>query len=168
MFKNIDYKNFNQNPFELIGNEWMLITAKNKQNGKVNAMTASWGGLGFMWGNPVAFVVIRPQRYTIDFVNSSNEFSLCFFDEKYKKTLSYFGTVSGRDEDKISNSGLTVADSSEIPYFNESKIVLLCSNLFKQKFEENCFVDSQIIEKWYQNKDYHYLYIASVNQILQK
>lgn len=168
MFKNIDYKNFNQNSFELIGNEWMLITAKNKQNGKVNAMTASWGGLGFMWGNPVAFVVIRPQRYTIDFVNSSNEFSLCFFDEKYKKTLSYFGTVSGRDEDKISNSGLTVADNSEIPYFNESKIVLLCSNLFKQKFEENCFVDSQIIEKWYQNKDYHYLYIASVNQILQK
>ena len=82
--------------------------------------------------------------------------------------MSYFGTVSGRDEDKISNSGLTVADNSEIPYFNESKIVLLCSNLFKQKFEENCFVDSQIIEKWYQNKDYHYLYIASVNQILQK
>lgn len=90
MFKNINFKNFNQNPFELIGNEWMLITAKNKQNEKVNAMTASWGGLGFMWGKPVAFVVIRPQRYTIDFINSSNECSLCFFDEKYKKNFVLF------------------------------------------------------------------------------
>lgn len=168
MFKNFDIDNFNQNPFKLIGDEWMLITAKDKQNGKVNSMTASWGGLGFMWGKPVCFIVVRPQRYTLEFINSSNEFSLCFFDKKYKKTLSYFGTISGRDEDKINNSDLTIFDNSQIPYFNEAKFVLLCSNLYRQKFEENCFINKEIIDKWYPNKDYHYLYIASINQILFK
>ena len=75
-----------------------------------------------------------------------------------------FKKVKDEDIDILINC----AGVGQFGYFNESKIVLLCSNLFKQKFEENCFVDSQIIEKWYQNKDYHYLYIASVNQILQK
>ena len=77
-FKEINIDELYLNPFTKIGKDWMLITAKN--NDKVNTMTASWGGLGFMWGKNVSFTVIRPQRYTKEFIDNSNYFSLCFFN----------------------------------------------------------------------------------------
>ncbi len=85
-----------KNPFQMIGKEWLLVAAE--KAGKTNAMTASWGGVGIMWGKPVAYVFIRPQRYTKEFIDASDTFSLSVLGEEYRKTLSYFGTVSGRDE----------------------------------------------------------------------
>ena len=97
----------------------MLITAE-KEN-KVNTMTASWGGLGVMWGKNVVYVVIRPQRYTKEFIDFSTKFSLSFFSSEYKETLTYLGKVSGRDEDKIKNSKLTVIKRNDVPIFEEAK-----------------------------------------------
>lgn len=97
----------------MIGKEWMLVTAGDKQ--KANTMTASWGGLGVMWGKEVAFIVIRPQRYTKEFIDGGEHLSLCVLDESHRKTLSYLGTVSGRTEDKIQNSGLTLAFDEPAP-----------------------------------------------------
>jgi flavin reductase (DIM6/NTAB) family NADH-FMN oxidoreductase RutF len=97
---------FKCNPFSMIGEDWMLITAEH--NGQTNTMTASWGGLGFMWGKNVAFIVIRPQRYTKEFIDATDTFSLCFFEKQYKKILGYLGSISGRDEDKITKSGLNI------------------------------------------------------------
>lgn len=165
-FKNLDIHDFVLNPFDKIGNEWMLITAKN--NSKVNAMTAAWGGLGFMWGKNVSFIVIRPQRYTKEFIDNSDKFSLCFFDEKYKKTLSYFGTVSGRDEDKIAKSNLTLVDFDNVPIFEEANLVLVCKKLYRQTILPNCFIDTSLDEKWYPIKDYHDLYVSEIEQILTK
>ena len=47
-----------ENAFDLIGKGGMLVTAGNKE--KLNTMTASWGGIGWLWNRPVAFVFIRP------------------------------------------------------------------------------------------------------------
>lgn len=91
--------------FQMIGNDWMLVTAEN--NSQANTMTASWGGFGVIWNKNVTYTFIRPHRYTKEFIDNTDTFSLCFFDKKYKKQLSYLGTVSGRDEDKISKSSLT-------------------------------------------------------------
>ena len=106
-WKKIEADQFNESPFRMIGKEWMLVTAE--KDGKVNAMTASWGGMGVMWGKNVAFVVIRPTRYTKEFIDASETFSLAFLPEKYRKQLSYFGTVSGRDEDKIQKVQFSVS-----------------------------------------------------------
>ena len=106
-YKIITADQFRKNPFKLIGKDWMLVTAGNEE--KVNTMTASWGGLGVMYGKNVAFIVIRPQRYTKEFIDREDTFSLSFLDKKYRKTLNYLGTVSGRNEDKITKSGLTLA-----------------------------------------------------------
>lgn len=165
-FKEINPENINKNVFELIGKEWMLVSASNGK--KINTMTASWGGLGVMWGKNVAYVVIRPQRYTKEFVDASQDFSLSFFDEKYKKALTYLGTVSGRDEDKISKTNLTPVKKGDMPYFEEAKLVLFCKKLYVQNFEEECFLDKQIIEKWYPAKDYHALYIAEITKVFTK
>lgn len=162
--KTIKPEELQKNPFGLIGKDWMLVTAQ--KGDKVNTMTAAWGGLGVMWGKNVAFVVIRPGRYTKEFVDSADTFSLTFFDGGYKKELGYLGSVSGRDEDKISKSGLTVDYEQGTPYFKEGKLVLVCRKLYNQSMLPECFIDKSCDEKWYPNKDYHILYIAELEQVL--
>lgn len=166
IFQRIDIKNFTPDTFGL-KNKWMLITTA-KPDGTVNTMTASWGGFGVMWNKEVVFVVIRPQRYTKEFVDNAESFSLTFFDNSHKKALSHLGAVSGRDEDKIAKTGLTVAFDQEIPYFEEAKDVVFAKKLFIQPLEESSFLDRSLIDKWYPEKDFHYLYIAEITNILSK
>lgn len=156
----------NENVFELIGKKWMLITAA--KEGKSNTMTASWGGLGVMWGKKVAYVVIRPQRYTKEFIDVAESFSLSFFPEKFRKELSYLGSVSGRDEDKIAKAGLSLTYQEEVPYFEESELVLICKKLFVQEFKDESFLDKSILDTWYKAGDNHYLYIAEIIDVLKK
>lgn len=163
-FTEIKTEELNESPFKLIGKDWMLITAK--KDDKVNTMTASWGGLGVMWGKDVAYIVVRPQRYTKEFIDNSDTFSLTFFDDEYKKTLGYLGKVSGRDEDKISNSNLTLNTCENTPYFEEGKVVLVCKKLYGQYLDPKCFLEDGIDERWYPEKDYHMLYIAEIKNVL--
>lgn len=163
-FHEISTKELTANTFRLIGNDWMLITAK--KGDAVNTMTASWGGLGVMWGKDVAYVVIRPQRYTKEFVDDSVTFSLSFFTDKDRSILSYCGKVSGRNEDKIANAGLTVCEENDTPYFNEAKTVLICKKLYHQEMSKDSFTDSTLLEHWYPNNDLHTLYIAEIQKVL--
>ena len=86
------------NPFTKIGKEWMLITSGNKE--KANTMTASWGGLGVLWGKNVTYIFVRDSRYTKEFIDANDTFSLTFF-EGQQAALKYLGTVSGRDESSL-------------------------------------------------------------------
>jgi len=165
-FVEIKPDELNKSPFQLIGHDWMLITAQKDE--KVNTMTASWGGLGVMWGKNVAYIVVRPQRYTKEFVDSADTFSLTFFDERFKKELGYLGKVSGRDEDKISKANLTVNHIDNTPYFEEGKLAIVCKKLYAQDFKPECFIATELDEKWYPQKDYHTIYIAEVEKILIK
>lgn len=119
-----------------------------------------------MWGKNVTFAFIRPQRYTKKFIDSNDTFSLCFFDESYKKTLSYLGSVSGRDEDKISKCNLETCFVDDTPFFKESNLVFICKKLYKQNILPDCFLDSSLDSKWYENKDYHDMYVSEIIKIL--
>lgn len=165
-FKILNADELNENVFKLIGSDWMLISAKKGE--RTNTMTASWGGFGVMWGKNVAFIVIRPQRYTKEFVDSANNFSLCFFDAKFKKQLSYLGSVSGKNEDKIAKSALKLDFQDNTPVFEEAKISIICRKLYKQNFEPQCFIEKDIRDKWYENNDFHCLYIGEIEKVLIK
>lgn len=164
MWKEIKPEQLTDNAFELIGKEWMLVAARAHDTG--NAMTASWGGVGIMWGKPVAFVVIRPQRYTKTFMDSADTFSLGIFPEECRKMLSYMGTVSGRDEDKIAACNLTEEIVDSAPVFAQSRMTLVCRKLFAQPMEESSFLDPSVISKWYPDRDFHTLYIAEITKVL--
>lgn len=164
-FKNINVKDYIPDSFGL-KTKWMLISAQ--KDGKTNTMTASWGGYGVMWNKEVVFVVIRPQRYTKEFVDNTESFSLTFFDKKYLKDLSYLGTVSGREDNKISKVGFNILLEENVPYFKEAHSVIFAKKLFVQRLSETSFLDKNIIDKIYPNKDFHYLYIAEVTKILIK
>lgn len=158
---------FNCNPFQIIGSDLMLVTAS-KPDGTVNTMTAGWGAFGTMWGLPAVFTVIRPQRYTKEFVDASEHFSLCFFHSSYKKMFGYLGTVSGRTEDKIREAGLEVAYENGVPYFDQCQIAILATKLYAQPMNEDSFVRSDIARQWYPEEDFHTLYVGRVDTILQR
>ena len=166
MFTRIDPKELNQNVFTLIGDQWMLITAGTKE--KCNTMTASWGGLGVLWGGPVATVYIRPQRYTLEFVENSDYFTLSFFGEAYRKALALCGSKSGRELDKVKECGFTVMEAEcGAPYFAEAELVLVCRKRFVQPMDPDRLPED-VKERWYPQKDYHTLYIGEIVEAYQK
>lgn len=165
MFKEIEIKEFTMNPFD-IKNQWMLVSAE--KNGVANTMTASWGGFGVMWNKEVVFVVIRPQRYTKEFVDAVDTFSLSFFDTSHKKDLAYLGKVSGRTEDKIAKTSLTLKSMDETPYFEEADTVIFVKKLYVQPMGAKYFLQEDIKKQWYPLEDYHELYIAVITKIIQK
>lgn len=148
------------NAFDKIGKQWMLITAKDGD--KVNTMTASWGGFGVLWGKNVAYIFVRQSRYTKEFIDKSDTLSLGFFAEDKKAVLGYMGKVSGRDEDKIGKTGLTVKLIDDIPVFEEAEETLLCKKLFAGPISPENFIDKDIDVKWYADKDYHTMYVVEI------
>ena len=172
-FKSINPKELQGNIFELIDDKWFLITAK-KQNGdkKINTMTASWGGMGIMWGKPVAWCVIRPHRYTYEFIEESEYYTLSFFSNEHRKALNLLGTKSGRDGDKIKESGLTLADvyiegTEKAATFKEAEIIMTCKKLYYQDINPDQFIDKDL-DKNYPKKDYHRMYFGEIIKCLVK
>lgn len=140
-FEKIKAEIIKENIFELIGNEWMLITAGTQKI--FNTMTASWGGFGILWGKKICFCVIRPTRYTYRFMEESEYFTLCFFEKKYKKILTYCGSNSGKDVDKVSRTGLTPVDGkNDTVYFNEARLVIMCRKIYFQDIAPKNFLAS--------------------------
>lgn len=165
-FKEININDIAISAFD-IKPAWMLITAS-KPDGSANTMTANWGGFGIMWNKNIAWIVVRPQRYTKEFIDSAESFSLTFFNKSMKKELGYLGKVSGRDENKITKAGLTIVNDNNIPYFKEAELVLFAKKLYAQPLKEEFFIDKQPISDWYPNKDFHILYMAEINKVLRK
>lgn len=169
-FKVIKASDLKDNPFTLFDKDWTLITAE--KEGKANTMTASWGTIGRLWNKDVAFCFIRQSRYTKEFVDGSDTFSLSFFNHKlYAKKLGYLGTISGRDEDKIANAGLTVLHDGKTPYFAQARLVLICQKAAKVPLTEDTFIDPDIKKDWYSQEDennYHDIYIGRILKVLVK
>lgn len=165
--KEVNYKDLKFNPFDLIGGEWMLITAGNAKDG-CNTMTASWGGLGCLWGHndPVATIYIRPSRYTKEFVDREQLFTLSVMDRSFKKQMGYLGTVSGRDEDKIGKAGLTPVYDGGTAWFAEAKLVLVCRKMYAAPIVEEGFMHQETIDQSYPKRDYHTMYIGKIERVL--
>ena len=167
--KEISFSELSFNPMTMIAKEWMLVTAGNETRG-YNTMTASWGHLGSIWGHggglPTAVIYLRPQRYTKEFIDREERYTLCFFPKGFKKQLLYLGTKSGRDEDKIGAMGLTPVVEGEITYFAEASLVLVCRKLYRAPLKEEYILDHSAVDPQYPDKDYHDLYIGAIEKIL--
>lgn len=157
-FQKVKLTDLSLNPFGAIGEGWMLVTAGDAA--KANTMTASWGGLGVLWGEDVAFVFIRPQRYTKEFMDARGCFSLSFFDGR-KQEMGLLGSVSGRERDKIAESGLHLAMLDGVPTFEEAQLVLLLDTLYTDEIKPEK-MPAELVGKWYPNKDFHTVYVARI------
>lgn len=151
--------------FVMFSRDWFLLTAGD--HASFNMMTCSWGGLGYLWNHPVSFVFVRPQRYTFEFIERHDRFSICVFDETHRSALEFCGTRSGRDQDKVAKTGLTPAfNESGVVYFDEARMVMICRKLYVRRLQEEGFLDKKLMETVYRTGDYHYMYIGTVEKLL--
>lgn len=154
------------NPFTKIGKEWALVTAGSKE--KCNTMTVSWGGVGVLWGKNVVYIFIRDSRYTKEFIDSGEFFSLSFLGEEYRTALSYCGANSGRGKDKFAEAGLTPAFRHSIPYPDEAGLVMLCRKMAAVPITEDTFTDKDIMPKWYSDGDMHTMYVGEIIDLMAR
>ena len=164
-FKEIKPEQLTDNPFKLIGADWMLITAG--VPGSFNTMTASWGGLGVLWERKVCFCFIRPTRYTYEFMERSERFTLSFFEEQYRKALQFCGSHTGRNTDKIKEAGLTPVVEGGAIHFAESRLALACRKLYSQDISPDRFLDPAL-DGMYPKRDYHRMYVGEIETCLIK
>ena len=166
-FKAINVSDLSINPFSKIGKDWMLLTAGNSEN--FNTMTASWGQLGVLWSRNVLTCYIRPNRYTYEFVEDNEYFTASFFGEQYRKALSFCGAHSGRDCDKIKETGLTPAVLGKGISFEEADMVFVCRKLYSYDMKESGFLtDDGIAAQNYGSAPYHRAYIAEIVSVYVK
>lgn len=148
------------NPMELKSNPAIAI-AENAQ--EINGLTIGWAGFGVLWRKPTATVYIHKTRYSKHIFDTANYYSICFFNSEYKDTIKYFGTVSGKDENKIQNCGLNIIHDLA-PYFQESSLVIICKIMGKSDFDANSCDEG--VSEWYQQQGVHTQYYGEIVKVL--
>lgn len=152
--KKIDITELNENFFKTIGKEWMLVTAGTTDH--FNTMTASWGGIGWLWNKPVAFVFIRPERYTFEFSEQSDHITLSFLGmgKEAREVYKVCGTQSGRDINKVEFCGLDVeAVEGDNVAYKQARLTLVGRKIYADDLKTECFVDTEIRNKWYSSSE---------------
>ncbi|HEU20334.1 MAG TPA: flavin reductase family protein [Deltaproteobacteria bacterium] len=159
--KNIDPRTLKLNVTDMWTTTWFLLTAGDRQN--FNAMTIGWGSMGVMWNKPFIQVVVRPGRYTFEYMEKYPTFTVCAFPKQYRKALTLLGTTSGRDSDKIEESGLTTIESKKVdaPSYKEAELILECKKMYRQDMNPEHFLDSDIMKN-YPNQDFHRIYFGEI------
>ena len=157
--------NFTTDIFETYDKQWALLTAGDME--KFNTMTISWGGLGTIWGKPVATVYVRSSRYTHEFMDGSDYFTVSFYPEEMKKTLGVLGSKSGREIDKMHVPGLTAEKAGDSVSFSEAEVTLVCRKLFMQQLDPKNMLP-EIAEQFYSKDAPHDMYIGEVLKSIRK
>ena len=163
IFKTINPKEIKDNLIKCFADEWALITAGNGND--YNMMTASWGFAGEMWGQDSLCVVVRPQRYTMEFIDKNDYFTVSFYGDR-KDIHKICGSMSGRDVDKTAECNLTPVTSEKYVYFKEARLVLVVKKQFVQQMKEDAFIDCDILPRYYPEKDFHNMIIGRIEKVL--
>ncbi|MCC8036211.1 MAG: flavin reductase family protein [Rikenellaceae bacterium] len=158
--KSIEPSQIEGNFIDLIGKQWMLVTAGTPES--FNTMTASWGSAGTLWNLPVALCFVRPQRYTFRFMEEYDNFTLSFLGSGYRRELALLGSLSGRDTDKVARAGLTPVATSSGVAFAQARLVLDCRKIYGDFLSKEAFVDSTIPGKIYPDDDFHKMFIGKI------
>lgn len=163
--KEINIRDIKKSAVEMISDGWGLVTAGNGE--KFNTMTVSWGGLGEIWGKDAVFIFIRPQRYTYEFIEKEEYFTLSFYGEEHRNALKICGSQSGRNTDKVANAGLTPVFIDGTVSFEQAEYTLVCRKMASQFIDPKGFED-EAIEKNYSAGDYHKVYIGEIIKVYSK
>jgi len=153
-----------ENFFDEIGRKWTVIAINDEQNERTNLMTASWVQTGILWNKPVCTLYIREQRHSFSLAEREEKFALMFFDEKYKNELVYFGTKSGKDEDKLASAGMTPCTLDGVGAVCEANIVFVLKKLYCDYLKEDAFCDKAPLSN-YESKDFHKFYICEIESV---
>ena len=155
------------NIIQRLGEEWMLITSGTPES--YNTMTASWGGMGIIWGAPVSFITVRNTRYTYGFLQKNDIYTLTFFGGAEKEAMGYLGSHSGRDGDKVAQTGLT---PMETPLgsmsFEQATMILECRKIFEDKLDPKSIFDDEMAKTYLGTTEHHVLFFGEIVNVWMK
>lgn len=154
---------FDENMLQIFNKDWALVTAGDEK--RFNTMTIGWGGVGTLWSKPVATVYVKPCRYTHEFLESNEYFTVSFYDEKYKKALGLLGTKSGRDCDKVKESGLSPRFLQHGVTFEQAYVTLVCRKIYRQDMDIDA-IPQFAAERYYQSEAPHTMYVGEVTDVV--
>ena len=159
----ISPRNLSLLPHDILEFRAMLLTSGDYKTGDFNMMTIGWGAFGTMWNKPLAMVVVRPTRHTINFMEKYPDFTITAFPDEYRKALSILGTKSGRDSNKLEQAGLTPAASKIVasPTFTQAELSIECRKTYFDDLEPAHFLDESIMNN-YPAKDFHRIYFGEI------
>ena len=161
----MDLKNFNLAPFYTLDKKWAILTCGEKD--KYNSMTISWGGFGTLWHKPVVTIYVRPNRYTYEFMENYEYYTISFYDDVYKSDLTLLGTKSGRDINKVELTNLTPEFLNNGISFKEAILTIVCKKIYFQDLNiEN--VPKSEVDKFYNKEPLHRMFIGEVIDIIDK
>lgn len=164
-FEKVDICNFSFAPVKEIGENWGILTGVSDKG--FNSMTVSWGAAGVLWSRPCVFVFVRPGRYTYEFTEGGNMFSLALMPEGIHKEMAVFGSKSGRDCDKYKESGFAVSESNGVKFPATAETVFICKKVAAGDISPDWFKDDSIDGEFYPKKDYHRMYVGEIVEILK-
>ncbi len=167
-YRRVEATGLPDNVFDLIGRQWMLVTAGDSLS--FNTMTASWGGFTYVWGRPATITYIRDSRYTYEFMQREEGFTLCFFAERYRAALRLCGTTSGRDTDKVLEAGLTpIMTPSGLPAFAEARMIIECRKMLVQELDcsklTEAYKDEIMKSSYTKETSRHQLFLSEITGI---
>ena len=163
MFKEINIRELKESPVKMIADDWALLTAGDINSW--NTMTVSWGGVGELWGNDVVFCFVRPQRYTFEFMEKQDAFTLSFFGGKYKKELAFCGAKSGRDYDKAKETGFVPVKAGDAIGFEQANVIIVCKKIAVSDIDPKGFLDNSIMSN-YKSNDFHKIYVGKIEKVI--
>ena len=150
--------------FDIFDKEWALLTAGAEQH--YNTMTISWGGLGTLWGKPVVTVYVKPIRYTHQFMEQSDYFTVSFYSEQCRRALGLLGSLSGRDNDKVAMAGLTPRALDSAVTFKEAKVTLVCKKIYRQDMD-TAQMPADVVSACYEDEPAHTMYVGEVIDMIR-
>ncbi len=158
----VKYTDYLPETIGIMGHDGLLLASMDSE-GKPNAMTIGWGTIGIIWGKPIFIVLVRPSRYTYDLIEITDDFTVNVPTPDLSDEVLYFGTVSGRDQDKFAEKGLTAAPGKKVksPIVEECVIHYECKVVHKNDVIPDELA-AEIRSSAYASGDFHRLYYGEI------
>ena len=146
----------------VLSHEGALLVSADK-SGRANVMTIGWGTFGWIWSKPILVVLVRPSRYTFEYMEQHGEFTVNIPSPALAETVAYCGRVSGRNFDKFAERGLTAARGRRVsvPVIKECAVHYECREVHKNDVLPDLLAP-EIDENAYGNGDYHRIYYGEI------
>jgi flavin reductase (DIM6/NTAB) family NADH-FMN oxidoreductase RutF len=125
LFNEISPEDISDNVFTLMGKDFSVITAGNKE--QYNSMVGSGGGMGFVFKKPGIWSIFQQSRYTLELILREQTYTISYFPDEYKKQLMFLGSKTGRGNNKMKEVELTsVKTPSGNITFKEARLIFEC------------------------------------------
>jgi len=140
-----------------------LLLVSTKRSGESNVMTIGWATIGVLWGKPAFVALVRPSRYTREFIEDSGLFTINVPTEEMRQAVRLCGARSGRELDKFAAGKLsiTMGQTVKAAAIDECPLVYECRVVhFNDVIPAN--MDPTVEAAAYAGSDYHRLYYGEI------